>query len=79
MATEMSFEARALRLKEAGSALYTQAAISREIRKKYNRNIDPSPMSRAFRGELPTQGGGEIRKMIEDIIAAEEKRLGVTA
>lgn len=76
---ERSYEPRLWRLKEAGANPATQAAVRRLIYKRYGQYIDPGMFSKAFRGELPTGRGEEIRKMADAILTEAEKEAGVTA
>ena len=76
---EMSYEPRLYRLKEAGSNTTTQAAVLRLIYKRYGQYIDAGMFSKAFRGELPTQRGVELREMADAILTEAEKEAGVTS
>jgi hypothetical protein len=76
---ETNYEPRLWRLEEAGANLTTQAAVMRLIYKRYGQYIDQGMFSKAFRGELPTKRGGEIREMADAILTEAEKEAGVTA
>lgn len=76
---ERSYEPRLWRLKEAGANPATQAAVRRMIYKRFGQYIDQGMFSKAFRGEMPTERGDEIRKMADAILTEAEEKAGVGA